>query len=139
MTFVVDSSVTLAWCFEDEHTPATTALLRRIGETGANAPQHWPLEALNGLMMAERRNRLDARKRSRLARFLRDLPIALDSETSIQVWDATQRLAERFRLTIYDAAYLELTQRKRPPLASLDQELRAAGSALGVVLLGIDE
>jgi len=48
-------------------------------------------------------------------------------------------IAERFRLTIYDAAYLELTQRKRPPLASLDQELRAAGSALGVVLLGIDE
>jgi predicted nucleic acid-binding protein len=72
-------------------------------------------------------------------RFLRDLPIALDSATSIQVWDTTQRLAERFRLTIYDAACLELTQRKRLPLASLDRELRAAGSALGVGLLGMDQ
>ncbi len=57
MGFVVDSSVTLNWCFEDERTPATAPLLNRVGALGAVAPQHWPLEALNGLMMAERRNR----------------------------------------------------------------------------------
>lgn len=136
MSFVIDSSVALSWCFEDERTPATTALLHRIGATGAIAPQHWPLEALNGLMMAERRKRLDATRRQHLAGFLRDLPITLDPETTIQVWTATQRLATRFRLTIYDAAYLELAQRQNLPLASLDQELRAAGTALGVPLLG---
>ena len=58
MGFVVDSSVALNWCFEDERTPATAALLDRVGALGAVAPQHWPLEALNSLMMAERRNRL---------------------------------------------------------------------------------
>jgi predicted nucleic acid-binding protein len=136
VSFVVDSSVALTWCFEDERTPATTALLHRTGETGALAPQHWPLEALNGLMMAERRRRLDATRRQHLVGFLRDLPITLDPETTIQVWTATQRLAARFRLTIYDAAYLELAQRQNLPLASLDQELRAAGTALGVSLLG---
>jgi predicted nucleic acid-binding protein len=136
VSFVVDSSVALTWCFEDERTPATTALLHRAGETGAIAPQHWPLEALNGLMMAERRKRLDAARRQHLAGFLRDLPITLDAETAIQVWTTTQRLAGRFRLTIYDAAYLELAQRRNLPLASLDQELRAAGTALGVPLLG---
>jgi len=30
MSFVVDSSVTLSWCFEDEHTPARLALLERV-------------------------------------------------------------------------------------------------------------
>ena len=90
-------------------------------------------------MMAERRNRLDAARRQHLARFLRDLPITLDAETTTQVWTATQRLAGRFRLTIYDAAYLELAQRQNLPLASLDRELRAASTALGVPLLGREQ
>jgi len=137
VTFVVDSSVSLSWCFEDERTPATRALLERIGETGGIAPQHWPLECLNGLLMAERRRWLDAPRRRGLAAFLRDLPIMLDAETASQTWDEPQRLAERFRLTIYDAAYLELAQRQRLPLASLATELRQAGAALGVKLLGV--
>jgi predicted nucleic acid-binding protein len=55
VTFVVDSSVSLAWCFEDEQTEAVMKLLDRVAEAGAAAPQLWPLEALNGLLMAERR------------------------------------------------------------------------------------
>jgi predicted nucleic acid-binding protein len=136
VTLVLDSPVTLSWCFEDERTPATTALLKRVGETGAVVPQHWPAEVLNGLMMAERRQRIDADRRRRLAGFLSDLPVALDSETTIQLWGATQNLAEQFRLTVYDAIYLELAQRKRLPLASLDQELRRAATTLGVPVLG---
>lgn len=138
MSFVLDSSVALSWCFEDERTPATKALLEQVGESGAVAPQHWPLEVLNGLMMAERRQRVDGNKRRQLAGFLRDLPITLDSDTTIQIWGATQSLAERFRLTVHDAVYLELAQRKRLPLASLDQDLRIACAALGVALLGSD-
>ncbi len=137
MSFVVDASVALSWCFEDERTSATQALLRQIGENGAFAPQHWPLEVLNGLMVAERRQRVDADRRRMLIDFLRDLPITLDPGTGIQVWGASRNLAERFRLTVYDAVYLELAHRKNLPLASLDQELRGAGAALGVTLLGV--
>ena len=136
MSFVVDSSVALSWCFEDERTPATAALLERVGESGAMAPQLWPAEVLNGLMMAERRQRIDASRRRRLADFLRDLPIALDPEITIQLWGATQGLAERFRLTVYDAIYLELAQRRHLAPASLDKELRDAAVALGVPVLG---
>jgi predicted nucleic acid-binding protein len=136
VSFILDSSVALTWCFEDERTTEAEALLHRVGETGAMAPQHWPFEVLNGLMMAERRQRLDRPRRRRLADFLRDLPVTLDAETTIQVWAMTQGLAEHFRLTIYDAAYLELAQRRGLPLGSLDKELRQAGSAVGVQLLG---
>jgi hypothetical protein len=55
VSFVLDSSVALAWCFEDEQTPAVMDLLDRVVETGATAPLLWPLEALNGLLAAERR------------------------------------------------------------------------------------
>jgi len=136
VSFVVDSSVALSWCFEDERTPATKALLERVGETGALVPQHWPAEVLNGLMMAERRRRVDAAQRRQLADFLHDLPLSLDPETIVQLWGATQHLAERFRLTVYDAIYLELAHRKHLALASLDQELCGAATLLGVPLLG---
>lgn len=86
--------------------------------------------------MAERRGRLDIMRRHQLAGFLRDLPVNLDQETADQAWTATMRLSERHRLTLYDAAYLELAQRLQLPLATLDQELRAAANALGIPLLG---
>jgi predicted nucleic acid-binding protein len=136
VTFVVDSSLALAWCFEDEQTEPVMALLDRVAETGAVAPQLWPYEVLNGLFMAERRRRLDRTHRRRLAELLRGLPIEIDAETAGQAWDAVEAIAEKFRLTSYDAAYLELAQRRDLPLATLDQEMRRAGRALGVDLLG---
>ena len=136
MSFVLDNSVALAWCFEDEHTEPVMALLDRVAQRGAVAPSLWPLEALNGLLMAERKKRLDARRRNDLASFLRALPIALDQETADLAWTPTIRLAERYRLSMYDAAYLELAQRRKLPLATLDGDLRKAAKAAGVALLG---
>ncbi len=43
---------------------------------------------------------------------------------------------ERFALSAYDAAYLELAQRHRLPVATLDRGLRAAATALGLTVLG---
>ena len=136
MSFVLDSSIALSWCFEDERTPATRALLVRVGVAGACAPALWPLEVLNALAMAERRSRIDSERRQRLAGFLHDLPVTIDDETASQAWAVASQLAARFRLTVYDAAYLELAQRLNLPLATLDQELCAAAAALGVPLLG---
>lgn len=137
MSFVLDNSVALAWCFEDEQTPAVMELLDRVVETGALAPLLWPLEALSGLLAAERRRRLDSAKRAALAAFLRDLPVTLDGDTAERAWDTTAGLAERFNLTVYDAAYLELARRRHLPLASLDRDLRGAAEAAGVDLLGV--
>jgi predicted nucleic acid-binding protein len=136
MSFVLDNSVALTWCFEDERTPATTALLEQVGQSGALAPMLWPLEALNGLLVAERRGRLDTARRHILAGFLAALPVKLDDETAGQAWTATADLAERFNLSSYDAAYLELAHRRNLPLASLDRELRTAAGALGLTVLG---
>jgi predicted nucleic acid-binding protein len=135
VSFVLDNSVALAWCFEDEQTPPIMALLDRVVETGAMAPLLWPLEALNGLLVAERRHRLDAAKRAELAGLLRALPITLDDDTAEKSWGDTLRLAEAFRLSVYDATYLELAQRRRLPLASMDRALCSAAAAIGVAVL----
>ena len=111
------------------------ALLDRVVEQGAFAPQHWPLEAVNGLLVAQRRGRVDAAKRRNLISLLHALPIRIDGETATQVWSATQTIAGAHGLSAYDAAYLELALRLGTPLATNDRQLATAAKSLGVPLL----
>lgn len=64
------------------------------------------------------------------------LPIRVDPETDDHAWSATLRLANFHKIPIYDAAYLELAQRKGLPLATLDQDLARAARLELVVVLG---
>jgi predicted nucleic acid-binding protein len=136
VSLVIDSSITLAWFFEDERSAAADDVLRQVTESGAVAPSLWRLEVANALQAAIRRKRIDAAFRDASITDLRALAVAIDAETDQRAWTTTLQLAERWRLTLYDAAYLELAQRLGLPLATLDQELRTAGQALGITLLG---
>lgn len=136
MSLVIDSSITLAWFFADERSDAADTVLRQVAESGAVAPSLWRLEVANALQMAVRRNRIDTNFRDASLVDLRALAVTIDSETDHHAWTTTLHLAEKYRLTLYDAAYLELAQRLDLPLATLDQELRAAGGAIGITLLG---
>ena len=136
MSLVLDASLTLSWYFEDERTPAIDAVLDQVVASGAVVPSLWRMEVANGFQMAIRRNRIDRDFCDRAIRHLGLLPIVVDPETDTYVWTATLRLADRFGLTVYDAVYLELAQRRGLPLASLDKELSAAGQALGVSTQG---
>ena len=137
MSLVVDSSVTLAWVYSDESSPAVSNVLDLVSSHGAWAPSLWRLEVANILEMGVRRGRHGAAFRDATLADLSLLPISIDLETEKQAWGATLRLAERHRLTLYDAAYLELAQRRGLALASLDGELRAAAKAEDVALLGM--
>jgi len=136
MSFVVDSSIALTWCFEDEATETADALLIRLTQDGAYAPSLWPLEVLNALVVAQRRGRITSKERQDRIALLYALPITLDTETAGQAWTITNLLAERHGLTLYDAAYLELAQRFNLPLATLDAELQTAANALDLPILG---
>jgi predicted nucleic acid-binding protein len=135
VSFVLDNSVALAWCFEDEQTDAVLALLDRVVSEGAVAPPLWPVEALNGLLTAERRGRIDAASRRQLFDLLSQLPIELDDEMGRRAWTATAAMAEQYGLTAYDAAYLELAARRRLPLATRDEALIKAAATAGVDLI----
>jgi len=137
VTLVIDASLTLSWYFEDERTPAADAVLDQVTNTGAVVPSLWRLETANGLQVAIRRKRIDVAFRDRALTHLAHLPITIDPGTDAQAWTTTLQLADRFQLTLYDAAYLELAQRRALPLATLDSALRPAAAALGLTLLGV--
>jgi predicted nucleic acid-binding protein len=132
VSLVIDSSITLAWFFEDERTERADVVMRQVAKTGAVVPSLWRLEIANALQSALRRKRIDAAFRDASIADLRSFPIAVDSETDRHAWGTSLTLAERCQLTLYDAAYLELAQRLRLPLASLDRDLRAACRTVGV-------
>ncbi|WP_395706778.1 type II toxin-antitoxin system VapC family toxin [Casimicrobium huifangae] len=135
MSFVIDCSVTMAWCFEDERTPASDALLARVVESGAVAPAIWPLEVCNVLLGAARRKRIPAEAVSQVAQRIAALPIAVDTEGVALTRSNALQLAERHGLSSYDASYLELAQRKALPLATMDDALRRSAIAAGVAVL----
>ncbi len=137
MNIVLDASVSLAWYFKEERTPAIDAVLDQIEGGGAFVPAIWRLEIGNSLQMAVRRKRVDRVFRDEAIQHLLTLPITVDPETDDHAWTTSLLLSDRFGLTLYDAAYLELAQRLELPLATLDKAMRAAASALGIPLLGI--
>ncbi len=133
---VLDSSVALALVNRDETTPNITEVFQRVARHGAWVPAIWRLEVANSLESAVRRGRIEPYVRDGALADLATLPISTDADTDRHAWGATLQLAIRHRLTVYDAAFLELAQRRRLPLATLDRDLLSAAQAEGISIIG---
>ena len=134
--FVIDASVTLAWCFADEGSGAADRALARLEQEAAVAPSIWPLEVTNGLRAAERRGRLDLADMARVRDLLLSLPVEVEAiDLQLALHDVAE-VARSLDLTAYDAAYLALAARRGLPLATADDRLRLAARSAGVELVG---
>lgn len=136
MSLVLDSSATLGWIYPDEASDETARIFEQVATSGGWVPSLWRLEVANSLQIGIRRGRIDAARRDAVLADLAALSISVDPDTDRTAWSATLQLADRYRLTLYDAAYLELARRRSLPLATLDRALRAAAQAAGVPLVG---
>lgn len=135
MAYVIDPSLALAWLLPDEHDEhnQNALTIRQAIENGEEAwiPSHWWLEIGNALLMAERRGRITAEQSAQAFALIEALPLEEDEETAEQLTARTFALARKHRLTIYDAAYLELAQRRGAALASFDAQLVDAAAKEG--------
>ena len=135
--FVVDASVGFSWVYPSQASDETEKLLVEV-EAGSVVvvPSLWFLEVANGLLAAQRRKLLTASERKgALARLLK-LNFTVDEETGQEAFRKTSEFAEKYGLSVYDAAYLEVAVRRKLPLASRDQPLRAAAKRCGIILRG---
>jgi predicted nucleic acid-binding protein len=132
--FVLDNSIAMAWSFADEVSDYADAVLDSLTTVRTIVPMLWPLEVANALLMGERRKRSTEAETIRWIGILNRLPIVIDDETNTRAWSDTLALARGHKLSAYDAAYLELAIRRRLPLATLDDPLKAAATATGVAL-----
>ena len=127
--FVLDNSVTMRWLLESENASDQAyaeKVLTSLQDVGTLVPDLWRLEATNVLLNAEKHGVINAGEAERFIMQLENLPIQVDSLTSRQAFNKTLAVARAYKLSSYDAAYLELAIREGLPLASLDKALLEA-------------
>lgn len=138
MSFVLDASVALLWLVpgsNPEGVPYASATLRTLKETSARVPSLWALEIANVVAKLETKAVVSAADVQRYLALLTRLAIETDAATAAYAFSQTLDLARRYRLSAYDASYLELALRSGLPLATLDKDLRDAALAAGMPLL----
>jgi len=133
---VVDASMAMAWCFLDEATPATRKLYDEMSSTSAVVPAWWYIELTNVLYLAEKSRRIPTDRVVEFIAMIEDLRVEIDHDAPPRAFSHLLPLCRAHGLTSYDAMYLDLAQRKKLPLATLDEPLRKAAKKLGVKLLG---
>jgi predicted nucleic acid-binding protein len=132
LTLVIDASVALSWCLTDEANLGAQPLLDVVLAEGGFVPAVWPLEVIDGLVMAVRRNRVPAAAIIESLDVLAQLPVVVEADHWVATGYGTAAIAQRFNLTAYDASYLLLAARREVPLATGDRRLQAAAALLGI-------
>jgi predicted nucleic acid-binding protein len=133
--FIADASVAVGWVHPAQATPQTTAMLEAIAEGATlEVPALWPLEVANALTVLVRRQRLTEHERQTALGWLRGLRVRVDLEMASLAFSRLSELATTHRLSVYDAAYLELAHRRKLALGCKDGPLRKAAKQSGVSL-----
>lgn len=131
--FVLDNTVTMAWCFTEEATELTETLLIRLSNLTDSAivPALWLYEVVNVTELAVRKGRVTEEKARAFLESLADLP----NPTRAQMFVSVRALVHQYQLTAYDASYLELAIRHTLPHASADKALTKAAHTAGIALV----
>ena len=135
--FVIDNSIVMTWCFIDEANQYADAVLEHLSEATAIVPPIWPLEVVNVLLVAERRQRLREPDSVRFLSLLSQLPICVDQAWPERSMKDLLALGRAHDLSSYDASYLDLAMRQGLPIATLDQDLLQAAKRLDVPTLEV--
>jgi uncharacterized protein (TIGR03382 family) len=133
--FVADASVAIGWVHPAQATKQTAAMLDAIADGATlDVPALWPLEVANALLVLVRRRKLSEDERQAGLGWLRGLRLRVDHEMSALAFSRLSELAAAYQLSVYDAAYLELAQRRTLMLGCKDGPLRTAAKHAGVSL-----
>lgn len=135
MNFVLDNSVAMRWFFGDgrSHELAYAQdVLEAMKEAVALVPVTWGLEVSNVIARAEAKELVSEARSEVFLEMLGGVDITVDAATFSHALSDTLHLARRYRLSAYDASYLELALREGLPLATLDEDLQKAAKRAGV-------
>ena len=139
MNFVLDNSVTMRWFFGDGK-PRELAYAGKVLDTmkkaSAIVPVTWALEVANVIARAEAKGLVTEARGGAFLEMLEGVDIEADTATFHHALSDTLQLARRYKLSAYDASYLELALRLGMPLATLDEDLQKAAKKAGVKLFG---
>ena len=135
MSFVLDNSVTMRWLFGDgkpQELAYAGRVLDAMQDVKALVPMTWGLEVANVIAKAEAKALVTDARSEAFLEMLEEVEIEVDAATFAHALSDTLQLARRYKLSAYDASYLELALRTGLPLATLDDDLQKAAKKAGV-------
>jgi len=135
LSFVLDNSVTMRWFFGDgkrQELAYAGRVLDAMKQDNAIVPVTWGLEVANVIARSEAKALVTEARSGAFLAMLEGVDIGVDTATFTHALSDTLQLARRFRLSAYDASYLELALRLGIPLATLDADLHKAAKKAGV-------
>jgi len=130
--FVVDNSVVMSWCFEDERNSYCDAVLESLADGEAFVPGMWPLEVGNVLLVAERKKRFTEASVVRFLELVSGLPLTVEQETPERMLKEIVSIAREQGISTYDASYIDLAMRLGLPMSTLDASMRKAARRLEI-------
>ena len=133
--FVIDNSVVMAWCFEDEANSYADTIQDMLIENKAFVPAIWPLEVTNVLLVAERKKRISKAGSGHFTALLSQLPIEVEPSDTDTIFHETISLARQYMLSSYDASYIELAIRKGLPIATQDKAIIRAAKKIQIEII----
>lgn len=139
MSFVLDNSVTMRWFFGDgkpQELAYAGKVLDAMRQDSALVPMTWGLEVANVIVRAEAKALVTEARSGAFLEMLEGVDIEVDAATFAHALSGTLQLARRYKISAYDASYLELALRLGVPLATLDEELQKAAKKAGVKKFG---
>lgn len=137
MIGVLDASVTMTWLLndaadKDQAYSFGVLAAQRASQSRCVVPVTWALEIANVVARSEAKGLVTETQSGAFLELLQALNIETDAASAAQALTGTLQLARRFRLSSYDASYLELALRLRLPIAALDSDLLKAARQCGV-------
>lgn len=130
---MVDASIAVSWFVADERDDDLVAMAAAVAENGAIVPALFRWEVQNVFLTAVRRKKATLDDVDTYLESLDELDLQVDEAGLKSPLTAGPGLANRFGLTAYDAAYLELALRRSLPLMTRDKKLREAAAELRVL------
>ena len=133
MQFVLDCSVSTAWCFSDEKNDYVDGVLESFTHGyRALAPDIWYEEMINVFRSAEKRDRITRASSEHLIRMLSALPIFTVPKSELLLDGKLLYIAGLYDLSAYDACYLRMALEYSLPLATQDTSLKRTCNSAGV-------
>jgi predicted nucleic acid-binding protein len=134
---VVDASVALAWCFPDEVSDYADSVLLAVENQTIVVPAIWPVEITNALLVGQRRKRITQSDVRRFVELFKGLDVTVETQSVADSVSNIFPLAQNYRLSAYDAAYLDVAVRHEITLATLDADLQRAAKAIGISIFKV--
>lgn len=132
---VIDASLIIALILGEDNVADPASIYDLLRVTPISVPAHWPAEVANALWANQRRGRITADMVNTAVDYLATFKPRIDAAPALDSLSGLVKFAEKEKLSVYDAVYVQLALSNNAILATIDGDVRASAKRLDIPVL----